>query len=136
MGPVEEGTGLEKPLRGFGLRDWIHEVNSSQGCYTALFAHPLAQEGGDIVIIGIERRGLQLGFLHHLALLNGGVGFDVGARVGAQHAPRHAFAVEARGDHGEPDLVAHVGVDHGAEDQVHVGVRGFFDDGRSGIDLE
>jgi len=29
MGPVEEGTGLEKTLRGFGLRDWIHEVNPS-----------------------------------------------------------------------------------------------------------
>ena len=49
---------------------------------------------------------------------------------------RHARALKARGDHGDADLIAHVRVDHRAEDQVHIRVSGLLDDGRRLVDLE
>ena len=55
----------------------------------------------------------------------------------ARRAPRAAAAViEAGGDHGHPDLVAQRVVDHGAEDDVGVGVGGALDDLGRLVDLE
>ncbi len=39
------------------------------------------------------------------------------------------------GDHGNPDLVVHVFVDHGAEDEINIGVRRLTNDGGCLIDL-
>ncbi len=44
--------------------------------------------------------------------------------------------LETGRDDGNADLIAHVLVDYGAEDQIHVSMRGFLDDGRRLIDLE
>ena len=58
------------------------------------------------------------------------------ARVALQGAAGHAAALEAGRDHRDADIIAHVRIDDGAEDHVHVWVRCLADDGRGLIDLE
>jgi hypothetical protein len=55
---------------------------------------------------------------------------------GLHWACRRTGAVEASGNHCDADAVAHVGVEHSAEDQVDIGVRGLLDDGRRLVDLK
>jgi len=60
---------------------------------------------------------------------------DALARV-HRAARRHARLLEPSGDHRDADLVAHVLVDHRAEDQVDIRVRRLLDDGGGLVDLE
>src|SRR5574338_1101196 len=101
----------------------------------------IAQEGRDVEVVLVDRR--QRGGLC-LALLVVCVDADrlgrpyitdrvrppgFGARLALEGAAGHtAAALEAGGDHGDADVVAHVRVDDRAEDHVHVGVRRLADD--------
>src|SRR3954468_23953436 len=96
---------------------------------TALRCVPLlAQEGRDVdlVVADLERRALPR--VHPRAAI---ARADVLAR-----GPRRAAAVEAGGDDGHADLVAHRLVDDRAEDDVRVRVAGAVDDLGRLVDLE
>ena len=114
-------------------------------CFLLLFP-PVqvgAQEGGDIQAAGIDvdrfkgDAGFSAGSDHDRLLegrlLGSGCRFHFGSG-GANHF-WGAGPIEAGGDDRDAYLFFHVLVDDGTEDHVHIGVRGFFDDGGSLVDL-
>src|SRR5450759_799164 len=58
------------------------------------------------------------------------------SRVFYHHRAGYTGAIKAGGNHRNAHFVAHVGVDHGAKDQVDVWVSSFLEDGSSLVDLE
>src|SRR5690242_14917770 len=95
-----------------------------------IWGMPLPQEGRDVDVVvadlqrlALDARGTVAGGSRAAGLLTG-------------RARARAAVVEAGGDDGHADLVAEALVQHRAEDDVRVGVRGALDDLGSLVDLE
>ena len=109
----------------------------------------ISQEGRDIEIVLVDGG---LGGLFRLTRLNVVLNRDrfgrahkvgrlaafgrIRAGLFIQRSARHRVALKAGRDDRDADVVAHVRVDDGTEDHIHIGVRGLADDRRSLVDFE